>query len=183
MILYLLPTLSSCGIADESPLCDYYRNFTTVKDHVHIAQAGPGVYSSLGLLLLAVIFKLTITIFTFGIKVPAGLFIPSLCIGACVGRIVGVTMEQIAYNYPTWWFFQDSCSSSGESCMSPGKVVMFYNLVIKYQISLTLLCYFANRAIWCSVESTRCSWVWCSAAFLFCLLQHLAYCAVAAKLA
>ncbi|XP_054158814.1 H(+)/Cl(-) exchange transporter 4-like isoform X2 [Oppia nitens] len=109
-----------CGIADEIPLCDYPRNFTNVNEHIQIANAGPGVYQSLGLLILALIFKLVITIFTFGIKVPAGLFIPSLAMGAIIGRVVGVTMEQIAYNYPKWWVFQDACSNSGESCMSPG---------------------------------------------------------------
>ena len=35
------------------------------------------------------------TIFTIGIKVPAGLYIPSLCMGAIVGRIVGIAMEQL----------------------------------------------------------------------------------------
>nr|XP_027200062.1 H(+)/Cl(-) exchange transporter 3-like isoform X2 [Dermatophagoides pteronyssinus] len=111
---------SSCGIADETPLCDYYRNYTNVNQHAQIAQAGPGVYTSVAQLFAALIFKLIITIFTFGIKVPAGLFIPSLAMGAIIGRIVGITMEQIAYNYPKWWFFQDACSNLGESCMSPG---------------------------------------------------------------
>jgi len=48
------------------------------------------------LLLLAFIFKFIVTIFTFGIKVPAGLFIPSLALGAVVGRIVGIAVEQLA---------------------------------------------------------------------------------------
>lgn len=30
------------------------------------------------------------TVFTFGMKVPCGLFIPSLCLGAIAGRIVGI---------------------------------------------------------------------------------------------
>ena len=32
-------------------------------------------------------------VITFGIKVPCGLFVPSLAIGAITGRIVGVFME------------------------------------------------------------------------------------------
>ncbi|KAI7694908.1 H(+)/Cl(-) exchange transporter 3 [Sarcoptes scabiei] len=111
---------SSCGIADETPLCDYYRNYTNVNQRAQIAQAGPGVYTSIAQLFAALIFKLIITIFTFGIKVPAGLFIPSLAMGAIIGRIVGIAMEQIAYNYPRWWFFQGACSTIGESCLSPG---------------------------------------------------------------
>lgn len=32
-------------------------------------------------------------VFTFGIKVPCGLFVPSLTIGAIAGRLIGVGME------------------------------------------------------------------------------------------
>lgn len=72
---------SPCGIADISDLCDYKRNYTDVSKRIEIAEAGPGVYRSIWLLILALIFKLVITIFTFGIKVPAGLFIPSMAMG------------------------------------------------------------------------------------------------------
>lgn len=116
---------SRCGIADVSDLCDYKNNFTlnALNKKVAIAEAGPGVYKSMWLLILALIFKLVITIFTFGIKVPAGLFIPSMAMGAIMGRIVGIIMEQIAFNYPGWWGFQDACVT-GENCMTPGLYAM-----------------------------------------------------------
>lgn len=44
---------------------------------------------------LALIFKMVVTIFTFGIKVPAGLFIPSLCMGAIIGRMMGNILFKI----------------------------------------------------------------------------------------
>ena len=40
--------------------------------------------------------KLVLTIFTFGIKVPAGLFVPSLAMGAIAGRLLGITVEGLA---------------------------------------------------------------------------------------
>lgn len=134
---------SPCGIADVSPLCDYKRNFSSVNKHIEIAEAGPGVYQSLGLLVLSLIFKLTITIFTFGLKVPAGLFIPSMAMGAITGRVVGIIMEQIAVNYPNWWFFQDSCST-GENCMTPGLYAMvgaaaFLGGVTRMTVSLVVI--------------------------------------------
>ena len=69
---------------------------------------------------------MVITIFTFGIKVPAGLFIPSLCMGAIVGRIVGIGMEQFvwAYHDELPWFFQGECSSQDEACITPGLYAM-----------------------------------------------------------
>lgn len=57
---------------------------------IEIAAAGPGVYRAIWLLILAFIVYLILTIFTFGMKVPCGLFIPSLCLGAIMGRIVGI---------------------------------------------------------------------------------------------
>ena len=64
---------------------------------VTIAQAGDGVYTAIWELALALIFKLIITIFTFGIKIPAGLFIPSLAMGAIVGRYAEICMGLPAY--------------------------------------------------------------------------------------
>ena len=87
---------SQCGITNQEGLCDYTnRNFTNANDDVMIAEAGPGVYTAMWQLSLALVFKLVVTVFTFGIKVPAGLFIPSLCMGAIVGRMVGIGVEQV----------------------------------------------------------------------------------------
>ena len=63
---------------------------------MQLAEAADGVYQALWQLPLALLFTLIATIFTFGIKVPAGLFIPSLAMGAIMGRIVGIAMEQVA---------------------------------------------------------------------------------------
>lgn len=69
---------------------DYNRNFTDVNSAIEIAAARPGVYTAIWLLILAFIVYFTLTIFTFGMKVPCGLFIPSLTLGAIIGRIVGI---------------------------------------------------------------------------------------------
>lgn len=117
---------SNCGIADVSMLCDYQRNFTEKIDsnnRIPISEAGPGVYKSLFFLTFALIFKFTVTIFTFGMAIPTGLFVPSLAMGAITGRIIGVLMEQIAFNYPDLWIFQNACST-GENCMTPGLYAM-----------------------------------------------------------
>lgn len=74
---------------------DYNRNYTNVNGAIESAAAGAGVNRALVLLCLALVFKICMTIFTIGIKVPAGLYIPSLCMGAIVGRIVGIAMEQL----------------------------------------------------------------------------------------
>ncbi|CAG7836228.1 unnamed protein product, partial [Allacma fusca] len=120
-LIYLL--FSQCGLSVADDLCDYNRNFTNVNSAIGLAAAGDGVYNAIWLLLLALIFKFIVTIFTFGIKVPAGLFIPSLCFGAIVGRIVGIGVEQLAYKHPDLWFFSGECSA-GEDCITPGLYAM-----------------------------------------------------------
>lgn len=55
-----------------------------------------GVYESIWKLFLALIFYLVMLVLTFGIKVPCGLFVPSLTIGAIAGRLLGVGMEIIS---------------------------------------------------------------------------------------
>lgn len=102
---------------------DYNRNFTDVNSAIEIAAAGPGVYRAIWQLILAFIVYLILTIFTFGMKVPCGLFIPSLCLGAIMGRIVGIGMEQLAYNYPKIWIFSGECST-GDDCITPGLYAM-----------------------------------------------------------
>ena len=123
-LIYLL--FAQCGITNEHDICEYVdRNFTNANHAVPIAKAGTGVYTALWQLSLALIFKFLITIFTFGMKIPSGLFIPSLGMGAIAGRIVGIGMEQIVYNYHDSlpWFFEGKCSQD-ESCITPGLYAM-----------------------------------------------------------
>jgi chloride channel 3/4/5 len=52
--------------------------------------------------------KGALTVVTFGIKVPAGIFIPSLGVGACAGRVLGIFMQWLQLNYPNHRMFK-SC--------------------------------------------------------------------------
>lgn len=93
---------------------DYTNNYT---------KAESGVYDAIWFLVLALIFKFIMTVFTFGMKVPCGLFIPSLCLGAIMGRIVGIGVEQLALNYQHFWMFGDECAP-GVNCITPGLYAM-----------------------------------------------------------
>ena len=75
-LIYLLFT--QCGVTNEMDICDYVnRNFTNANHAVPIAEAGPGVYTALWQLTLALMFKFVITIFTFGIKVRHSIYRPN----------------------------------------------------------------------------------------------------------
>ncbi len=57
-------------------------------------------------ILVAMIVKGGLTIVTFGIKLPAGIFIPTLGVGACVGRLMGIAMQWLQMNYPNLRIFK-----------------------------------------------------------------------------
>ena len=78
-----------------------------------------------GYLTLAFIIKAILTTITFGIKVPAGIYVPSMVVGGLMGRIVGHLVQYFAVNFPDSGLF-GSCSASGtpETCVVPGVYAM-----------------------------------------------------------
>ncbi|XP_067946446.1 H(+)/Cl(-) exchange transporter 4-like [Watersipora subatra] len=116
--------ITACGQESSEGICDYVnRTSQTAYQGISSAPIGPGMKTALWQLSLALLFKIVITIFTFGIKVPAGLFIPSLCTGAIIGRIVGTGVEQLAFHYQDWLVFDNMCRSD-QSCVEPGLYAM-----------------------------------------------------------
>uniref|UniRef100_A0AAR2L9B2 Chloride channel protein n=1 Tax=Pygocentrus nattereri TaxID=42514 RepID=A0AAR2L9B2_PYGNA len=105
---------NDCSLLDSSKLCDYISPGK---------GAGPGVYTALWQLVLALVFKMFITVVTFGMKVPSGLFIPSMAVGAIAGRLLGIGMEQLAYYHHEWPMFKGWCSL-GAKCITPGLYAM-----------------------------------------------------------
>uniref|UniRef100_A0AAY4BJT9 Chloride channel protein n=1 Tax=Denticeps clupeoides TaxID=299321 RepID=A0AAY4BJT9_9TELE len=116
---------TDCGPLESSQLCQYrsQMNGTRAYSDVSSQPSTPGVYSAMWQLCLALIFKIVMTIFTFGLKVPSGLFIPSMAIGAIAGRIVGIAVEQLAYYHHDWFLFKEWCEV-GADCITPGLYAM-----------------------------------------------------------
>ncbi|KAL2079038.1 hypothetical protein ACEWY4_024782 [Coilia grayii] len=119
---------NDCGLLDSSKLCDYapldgVSNITKSSNELPDRAAGEGLYNALWQLSLALVFKIVLTVFTFGMKVPSGLFIPSMAVGAIAGRLLGVAMEQLAYYHHDWQLFKGWCSQ-GADCITPGLYAM-----------------------------------------------------------
>lgn len=72
-------------------------------------------------LLVAFVIKSFLTTITFGIKVPAGIYVPSMVVGGLLGRAVGHTMQYLVLKYPEAAMFKN-CPNDGqlESCVTPG---------------------------------------------------------------
>ncbi|SMR48767.1 unnamed protein product [Zymoseptoria tritici ST99CH_1E4] len=72
-------------------------------------------------LFAAFFIKAMLTVVTFGIKVPAGIYVPSMVVGGLLGRIVGHIVQLIILRYPDL-ALSIGCSSNGspEACVVPG---------------------------------------------------------------
>lgn len=76
-------------------------------------------------LTIAFVIKAFLTVITFGIKVPAGIYVPSMVVGGILGRIIGLIVQTLALNYAHTGLF-GRCSADGdpESCVVPGVYAM-----------------------------------------------------------
>lgn len=80
------------------------------KSKGNIGLAGAGVHRAIWQLFFALIVQVALVTFTIGVKVPSGLIIPSMSIGAITGRIVGIITEQLAIQNPNFVLFRRDCS-------------------------------------------------------------------------
>ena len=69
-------------------------------------------------LTLATVIRTFLVIISYGCKVPAGIFVPSMAIGASFGRTVGILVQALHEAYPTSAFF--SHCQPDVPCITPG---------------------------------------------------------------
>ncbi|KAH7630862.1 chloride channel [Sordaria sp. MPI-SDFR-AT-0083] len=89
------------GAADYQGLCDKDHRFRNVVS-----------------LLLATVIRIFFVIISYGCKVPAGIFVPSMAIGASFGRSVGIIVQAIHEANPTSPFF--AACLPDVPCITPG---------------------------------------------------------------
>lgn len=69
-------------------------------------------------LLFATVLRMFFTIITYGCKVPAGIFVPSMAAGATFGRAVGLIVQKLHESFPDLSIFS-ACPDDGP-CVIPG---------------------------------------------------------------
>jgi len=69
-------------------------------------------------LTIATILRIFLVIISYGCKVPAGIFVPSMAIGASFGRTVGILVQAIHEAYPGSKFF--AACEPDVPCITPG---------------------------------------------------------------
>ena len=66
---------------------------------------------------VASVLKLMLTIMTFGMRIPAGLFIPTMAVGALLGRGLAVLLSEFVYSHNHWDMFSFCLD---KNCLSGG---------------------------------------------------------------
>ena len=102
----LLELASPCGQQNTSGLCP---------------TNGDDILEVIRYLCIAFVIKAFLTTVTFGIKVPAGIYVPSMVVGGLMGRIIGHLVQYAVLKHPNHALF-GSCPLGGdlESCVVPG---------------------------------------------------------------
>ncbi|OAL37687.1 hypothetical protein AYO20_03194 [Fonsecaea nubica] len=74
--------------------------------------------SLIGSLLVATLLRIFLVIISYGCKVPAGIFVPSMAIGASFGRMLGMMVQWLYETFPDSKFF--SACQPDVPCITPG---------------------------------------------------------------
>jgi chloride channel 3/4/5 len=96
--------------------CSDLKEHQAVRASI-VCASGPQVWPMFAVLAYGACSKLFLTILTFGARVPAGLFVPSMAIGACIGRAFGEVTNQVQNSHPAWMMFWECPATSG--CVQP----------------------------------------------------------------
>ncbi|KAG8531503.1 uncharacterized protein KY384_003132 [Bacidia gigantensis] len=84
-------------------------------------QKGEDILGVVRYLCIAFVIKALLTMITFGIKVPAGIYVPSMVVGGLMGRIVGHLVQYLVVMHPDAGLFRACPKGDGmEGCVVPG---------------------------------------------------------------
>ncbi|EAW06390.1 chloride channel protein [Aspergillus clavatus NRRL 1] len=112
------------------PVSELMFELASPCDHESLSSTGlcpteDGIGEIIRYLLVAFVIKSLLTVVTFGLKVPAGIYVPSMVVGGLMGRIVGHVVQYLVLKFPNFFLFSTCPASSGtESCVVPGVYAM-----------------------------------------------------------
>ncbi|KAF3936173.1 hypothetical protein ABW19_dt0202557 [Dactylella cylindrospora] len=94
-----------------------FRECEGQSDYNHLCDPNYR-WSNVFSLVIATILRVILVIISYGCKVPAGIFVPSMAIGATFGRTLGILVQALHEANPGSSFFA-SCAPDGP-CITPG---------------------------------------------------------------
>ncbi|CAL1714208.1 unnamed protein product [Somion occarium] len=135
-MLHDWPVLEVVGFAAITAAVSYLVVFLRVQSSELVAQlfqecdpakgdyhglCNPtALWENVFLLILTAMTKVLLTAWTFGMMVPAGIFLPTIAIGACLGRAMGLLTQGLQRAHPEAWIFSACPPDPTIPCVSPG---------------------------------------------------------------
>ncbi|CAK7563542.1 MAG: glycerol ethanol, ferric requiring protein [Sporothrix epigloea] len=87
------------------------------EDYQGLCEASNRLWN-IASLVIATLLRTFLVIISYGCKVPAGIFVPSMAIGASFGRTVGIVVQALHEAYPSSVFF--AACEPDVPCITPG---------------------------------------------------------------
>lgn len=106
-------------------VANLFQECDATKGDFHGLCNPTATWHNVFLLILTAGVKVLLTAWTFGMMVPAGIFLPTIAIGACFGRAVGLVTQGLQRAYPNAVIFSSCSPDTTVRCISPG----FYAVV------------------------------------------------------
>ncbi|KAG0325749.1 glycerol ethanol, ferric requiring protein [Dissophora globulifera] len=94
-----------------------FRECEGSEDYMGLCQP-ENTWRMVALLFLALVMRILTCTISYGAKVPAGIFVPSMAIGALFGRMLGLVVRAAQVSYPGFVLFS-SCKPD-VPCITPG---------------------------------------------------------------
>ncbi|PCH36364.1 Cl-channel protein [Wolfiporia cocos MD-104 SS10] len=101
-------------------VANLFQECDPTKVDFHGLCNATAIWANVFLLVLTAITKIALTAWTFGMMIPAGIFLPTIAIGACLGRAVGLITQGLHRTFPTAWIFNSCPPDPTVRCVSPG---------------------------------------------------------------
>ncbi|ODV95310.1 hypothetical protein PACTADRAFT_3013 [Pachysolen tannophilus NRRL Y-2460] len=106
---------------------------------------------TLSLLLMTAIQLFILSSYSYGTFIPGGILMPSLAIGATVGRFLGTLIEFLQFKYPTWFMFAN-CKADLSQCITPSSYAVvgaasFLTSVTKMSVSVVVILFELTGAL------------------------------------
>ncbi|KAG6891248.1 hypothetical protein C0995_008500 [Termitomyces sp. Mi166 len=79
-----------CRVPASELVANLFQECDSTKPDYHGLCNPTAMWENVFLLVLTSIIKIVFTAWTFGMMIPAGIFLPTIAIGACLGRAVGL---------------------------------------------------------------------------------------------
>lgn len=89
-----------------------------LDDPIGLCKTGAASATTIVLLIFAAVLGFFLAAITFGLQIPAGIILPSMAIGALIGRAIGIIMEIWVDNHRSFFLFQ-TCAPD-VPCITPG---------------------------------------------------------------